>query len=153
MGQGNYSLIWPKMKSNDLLVVKVKGNSMWPFLRDGDIVVVKSMSLEEISLGEIVLAEKNSVFFCHRLFRKKEGYFQTKADTFLGLDPKLKRVNLLGKVIAKKRKGKFVRIDRKINKCLGIVILWVSLLLSPLYVILRFLRRLILRYAFRERLS
>ncbi|RLE37594.1 hypothetical protein DRJ17_06245 [Candidatus Woesearchaeota archaeon] len=136
------------MKENDNLnykevrVFKLRGNSMWPFIKDGDIVIVEPTEINNIFLGQIVLAEEGGVFFCHRLFKKKGEFFQTKADTFFGLDPLLEERNLLGKVIAIKRRGKIIRIDRRLHYFMGFFILWFTFFISPFYYILRRLRKI-----------
>ncbi len=122
---------------------------MWPFIKDGDIVMVEPTDINSLSLGDVVLAEDNGIFFCHRLFKKNNNSFQTKADTFFGLDPILRKRNLLGKVIAVRRNKKIIRIDRKIYSIIGFFILWVTFFISPFYCVLRNIRK-IYRYVLKQ---
>lgn len=130
---------------SDFIVYRVKGNSMWPFLRDKDTVLVRPSRLKEISLGQIILAKKDNLFLCHRLFRKRKEFFQTKADSLFGLDCVLEEKYLLGKVVAIERKGRLIKVDKRVDLYWGFFILCFTLLISPLFPFVRKIRR-ILRY-------
>ncbi|MBB6130777.1 S24 family peptidase [Mucilaginibacter lappiensis] len=49
------------------IVFTVSGNSMYPFIKNGDKVLLKSIELDDIKKGRIVLACTNGQFFLHRI--------------------------------------------------------------------------------------
>ena len=94
------------LKQGKVISVIVTGNSMLPFLKNGETVEVNPAKIKDVGIGDIVLHYAHKRLFCHRVFRKGPGFFQTKADALIRPDPPASEEALLGKVIAKGRKGR-----------------------------------------------
>jgi len=131
------------LKERGSLKVKVNGNSMWPFLKNGDIAIVKYVDFKEVHPGDIVFTYVGSNILCHRVFDKRGDSIVTKADTFIGFDPPVRKDDLIGKVTAKEKKGKVYRLNKLFSYRIGFLISRISLALSFCYLPLRFIKRLI----------
>lgn len=130
------------LKRGENIWVKIKGHSMWPFLKHGQVVMVGPVDdIKRVSVGDIVLGYIAGNVVCHRVFRKKDGLLQTKADALPRLDPMIGKDELVGRVVAKQIKGRMLNSDARLSGCFGFIISRFTLITACFYPILRFLKR------------
>ena len=90
------------------------GLSMFPLLRTGDSITISPDQNPDI--GDIIVFKRNEHMFGHRLAKvfEKKGvkYYQTRGDSFLGLDKPITCGQILGRVTGIERKN--VSFSRKI---------------------------------------
>jgi signal peptidase I len=83
------------------------GLSMFPLLRTGDSITISPDQNPDI--GDIIVFKRNDHMFGHRLAKvfEKKGvkYYQTRGDSFFGLDEPITSDQILGKVTGIERKN------------------------------------------------
>lgn len=78
----------------------VEGTSMEPTLQSGDLVlVIKRVSLDDISLGDVIVYRRGRSLIIHRVVRIEDGTIITKGDNNLLLDPPVRFSDVVGKVL------------------------------------------------------
>jgi signal peptidase I len=113
--------------------LRVLGTSMVPAVLPGDLVSIRRASLDEISLGEVVLFLQNGRLFVHRVVGRNEASAAgnpeepcliTRGDRLRHDDPPVSSQELLGRVVSVERdnrnielaphgsKGQFARLLR-----------------------------------------
>lgn len=92
-------------KSKQTVRMRVTGESMLPALWPGDEVVIASCGLEDVTPGEIVLAERGGRLFLHRLVRAHEHGFVLRGDSVPKQDPEFEREALLGRLQSGKQQS------------------------------------------------
>ncbi len=102
----------------------VSGGSMRPFLRSGDTVLVEPFDLSAVKAGDIVFYKTaNGKLRVHRVIRRpkqrQETVLLTKGDALFQADPPVLYKEVLGKVIAIERKGRYKSLDGGTNKILN----------------------------------
>lgn len=84
------------------LQVYATGDSMSPLIKKGDTIVIKSVSPEEIKLGDIAVFDSQGKLCAHRLIRKysigNRYVFITKSDKTFMADASFEDQKLIGKV-------------------------------------------------------
>ena len=101
---------------NDGLNVRVStlGLSMFPLIKTGDKITISPGKCFDI--GNLIVFAKDEQMVCHRLVRVFETdgikYYQTRGDSFFGLDEPVTVEQILGKVIRIERKN--VSISRRL---------------------------------------
>lgn len=87
--------------------VKVISGSMEPLLQKRDTVVISGLTPEEVStaIGEIITFVVGNELVTHRLISGDQTTFQTAADRSGAVDPARPVEDILGKVIARERRG------------------------------------------------
>ncbi len=135
-----------ELKSNQSLEIKVRGGCMWPFYLDGVVVVLKPVHVDDIKIGEVIVTYADGRFFCHRVFRKANQLLQTKADALVGFDACVSRDQVLGQVVARKKRGQYVQVNSRVHRWAGYCIVWTTLLTAPFYPILRSLKKNVLQF-------
>jgi signal peptidase I len=87
--------------------VNTAGTSMYPVICSGDRIIV-SPDKKPI-LKDIIVFKRNDMMICHRVTKifEKDGtkYFQTRGDSFCGLDEPTTADQILGKVIKIEREN------------------------------------------------
>ena len=79
---------------------EIHGESMLPALWPGDVVEIESCSLEDVEIGEIVLAQRDDRLVMHRLIaRCGQNNFLLRGDSVPCPDPQLSREALLGRLV------------------------------------------------------
>lgn len=94
-----------QVSDHALHAVSVTGASMFPVLISGDKVLVKKSSLEELSIGDIIVWAKNSKeWVAHRIISldtsSTPALITTKGDLYYQADPPIEFNQVLGKVVA-----------------------------------------------------
>ncbi len=87
--------------------ISTLGLSMYPLIRTGDKITIGPGKNFEI--GDIVLFNRDDQLVCHRLVKayEKSGikYYQTRGDSFFGLDEPVTVEQILGKVVRIEREN------------------------------------------------
>jgi hypothetical protein len=94
--------------------IAVSGSSMLPLVRDGDHVLV-AHGFAGVRRGDIVVLRREGRLIAHRVLRIYGGNagstFITKGDSVYRLDPPSSADQVLGRVLAVRRKGRHLRLD------------------------------------------
>jgi hypothetical protein len=102
--------------------LRVFGSSMATALLPGDLVSIQSAILEEISMGEIVLFQRDGRLFVHRVVgaHRKSGAngtnepcLITRGDRLLQDDPQVSSQELLGRVASVERDNRRVEVAKQ----------------------------------------
>lgn len=122
------------------------GRSMYPYIRDGDVIEVTQTGISEIRLGEVILyCTPHKKVIAHRVIKKyrenDEVILVTKGDSVFNLDQRVYEEQLLGKIIAVKRDGQYMRLDQGLSLMLNTFWVKVSLFSPWIYAILKRLKR------------
>ena len=86
-----------------------QGGSMVPFLRQGDIVSI--CPEESCRIGDIVFCEVADNLLLHRVVAKKGKWIITKGDSLGHCDVPVRRRQILGRAVLRKRGGDIHRLD------------------------------------------
>jgi signal peptidase I len=109
---------------------------MRPFIRDGDIIITKRVDPKNMSSGDIILYCLREKFCVHRIIRKRKEngktVFFTKGDRLSHYDAPVDEKQILGKVIAVKKKNKIINLTSKKWQMLNLLIFLYSI--SALYI-------------------
>jgi hypothetical protein len=121
------------LRQGGYLRLRVYGESMLPALWPGDEVEIKSCSLQNLRLGEIVLAMRDNRFFLHRLVATSPSNgFLLCGDSMPGPDPLFPAEALLGHLVANANRGLRICALRpgfgaKCSRALGLLLCQFSL--------------------------
>jgi hypothetical protein len=97
------------------LRLRVRGESMLPALWPGDEVELVGCSLQNVSLGEIVLAHREGRLFLHRLVARQEPErFVLRGDAMPASDPSYASAALVGRLVGVLRSGRIVRLRPRV---------------------------------------
>lgn len=132
---------------NDLFLLETSGFSMRPFLKGGERVIIKKIPIEILSIGDIILYQRNDRIICHRLIKKnkdKQGWMlYARGDNSLGFEFITEQM-FLGRVTGILRNNRFINLNTTVQRFLSrfmvIIYPWISisLLKAIFYYNLRF---------------
>jgi hypothetical protein len=113
--QGRFKGISENLLDNGIDVrVSTRGPSMFPLISTGDKVTIHPEKNYE--KGELIVYKRDGRMVCHRLANifQQDGikYYQTRGDSFIGLDDPVTANQILGKVIKIEREN--VSLPRRI---------------------------------------
>ncbi|SRR5712691_569675 len=130
------------------LRIKARGGSMLPCLRDGDVALVVPAAGTEISVGDVICYETPpGRVFLHRVIERERERLVAKGDALLFTDL-IDPGQVLGKVVAVQRRGRFERLDTRSGRWRNRAIAAVSTLI-PFPIALAIRVRRIVRAALR----
>ncbi len=113
------------------------GSSMFPFIRSGDLLTTKAVNPIDLSVGEVLLYQREGRSFVHRLIKKKiiNGALQfiTRGDHLTFCDPTIRSSEILGKVISIERRGRLIHLDTPFQRMWGRFLASASSWFSPLF--------------------
>jgi signal peptidase I len=89
-----------------MLRLKVTSQSMSPVLRSGDYIFVKSIPLEAIHRGDLLVTRREDGFLTHRLVARDSRGWLTKGDQNNQADFPVGAHEIIGLVVAFERLGK-----------------------------------------------
>ena len=118
------------LSEGDLLRFRVHGGSMHPFIRDEDIIEVKPIEASVIRLGDVIFYRSaRGRLLAHRVIKvgaqRGQVALVTKGDSVSRPDQLVRPEQVLGQVVAIKRAGRTIRLDRGIYQ--PISVLWARL--------------------------
>lgn len=126
--------------------IPITGCSMLPLIRSGDIVLV-AHGCTDVRRGDIVVFRYKSKLIAHRVLRIYEDnvgpIFITKGDNVLHFDPPLSKKEIVGRVLAIKRGGRYMSLDTSISRVLGYFIAGSTLTTAKVYIWGRNLKQII----------
>jgi signal peptidase I len=112
------------------------GGSMFPFIRSGDLLTTKPVDPIDLSIGEVLLYQREGRFFVHRLIKKKiideTLLFITHGDHLTFSDPAIRSSQILGKVTCIERSGHTIHLDTPFQRMWGRFLASVSPWVAPL---------------------
>ena len=122
-------LIREEMAQGTPFCFRVISESMAPLIAAGDEIAVEQAGADRLRRGDIVLYTVGGAFHTHRLLaRRRHGsatLLVTKGDTSLNPDQPWREEQLLGKVVAIKRRDRTIDLGggkwRAMNRLLGIL--------------------------------
>jgi signal peptidase len=113
------------------------GGSMFPFIRPGDLLTSKAVEPTDLSIGEVLLYEREGRSFVHRLIKKKiingTQLFITRGDHLTFSDPAIPGSQILGKVICIERRGRVIHLDTPFQRMRGRFLAFASSWFYPLF--------------------
>ena len=104
---------------------RARGGSMRPFIRSGEIIEIAPINTKKIKSGDIIFyrASPNKLV-THRVIKRitenGEIVFITKGDHSPTFDEYVYSDDVLGKVVAVKKRGRIIRFDKGLMKLLNI---------------------------------
>lgn len=140
-----------------------QGNSMNPTLTDGDQILVKTVSLQDLRLGDIIVYKNKDQLIAHRFlyrnFRKDNiAEIIAKADNSSERDSPSSSDCLLGKVVEINRRGKPLNLENNFWRIVSYLIGVVSLLEMVIFetiraVRMKFFKRLKIKKTIRQNIG
>lgn len=102
--------------------VPITGGSMLPLIRDGDhVLVVHGCAV--VRRGDVVVFRREGQLIAHRALRICSGdaglTFVTKGDNAFQFDPPLSADEIVGRVLAVERGGRYMSLDTAVWRVLG----------------------------------
>jgi signal peptidase I len=96
------------------------GTSMVPAIHPGDVLSIQPVDSKEVSLGDVVVYEREGVLIVHRVVgifaAPSDPYWVTQGDRSLRDDAPIRTDELLGRVVSIERKNRRVNVYRFSNK-------------------------------------
>ena len=87
----------------------ISGSSMAPFLVHGRDTVYLSEVTQPLKKGDVILYRRSSgVYVLHRIYRERNGSYDLVGDGQVGLEPGIRREQVLAIVKAVRRNGKLL---------------------------------------------
>lgn len=109
--------------------VKPLGNSMLPLIKDGDKIFIKRSKPTEMKVGDVIAFETPNSITIHRVigkkFRNGQLFLIEKGDNNLHSNH-ITEGNIVGKVFAVERSGRIIRLDTKLWRMMGSIIVFSS---------------------------
>jgi signal peptidase I len=108
-----------KVRGHGSACICVLGRSMFPWIRPGDFVFVRRHDFERVVRGNVILFERDSRVFAHRVLRRvnapaasKSGSFLiTKGDALDGPDAPVYATELLGRITRIHRRQRHIDFE------------------------------------------
>ena len=101
----------------------ITSNSMTPLLQRGDKIILEFVTIEQLQPGDILTLTTESHLQTHRYWGMEEragtSYLLTCGDRPLSFDPLWPIGSLIGRVIARQRKGKRMSLHEGVGKWLN----------------------------------
>ncbi|HEX4782028.1 MAG TPA: S24/S26 family peptidase [Usitatibacter sp.] len=94
------------LRQTGRLRLRVTGASMLPAIRPGDVLEVRSMGIDAVRGGDVVLFARDGRFFAHRVVRRGISSLVTRGDALESDDAPFGEAELLGAVVAVQRRGR-----------------------------------------------
>lgn len=125
------------LEKGDTFQFRALGGSMFPFIRSGDLLTTQAVDPTDLSIGEVLLYQREGRFFVHRLIKKKiingTHLFISHGDHLPFSDPPIPSSQILGKVICIERSGRLIHLDTPFQRMWGRFLASISAWLYPLF--------------------
>jgi len=121
------SEISSKIRSQGSVCLRVLGGSMTPWIRSGDLVFIKRFDFARLSVGNVILFERDGRFFVHRIIKRirpasagKDALLLiTKGDALDGEDFPISPAEFLGRATRIHRKHRHIDLESFTRMFLG----------------------------------
>ena len=90
----------------------VTSNSMYPMIRKGDYVLIRTVDLNNLPFGAIVVFRRDVELITHRLIKVDSATVLTKGDNNSLPDPPINKALILGEVVQIERDNKKLSLER-----------------------------------------
>ena len=97
------------------VTLRLTGTSMLPAIWPGDVVTSQRCRVADLRIGQIVLYRGPGVLTAHRLIRITAHHLVLQGDSRVHPDPPVHLHQLIGPVIAIRRDGRPVRLNRSLR--------------------------------------
>ncbi len=123
-----------RIRARGSATLRISGRSMYPWIRPLDIVFVRRWDFERISLGNVILFERNGRLLVHRVIRLVSAELGgetrllavTKGDAVAREDAPVNRAEFLGRVSRIHRKQRHIDMESLSRNVLGRVLATLS---------------------------
>jgi signal peptidase I len=140
-----------RTRANGSACVRVLGRSMFPWIRPGDFVFVRRHDFGRVAPGDVILFERDSRIFAHRVLRRvtapiglKSGpVFITKGDALDGVDAPVSASEFLGRITRIHRRQRHIDLESLGQVFCARLLACISPASSLLYRPLRWAKRLL----------
>ncbi len=120
--------------------INVGGNSMYPYLRNGNTVLIKKSPFITLRTGNVIVFRSVNRLILHRIIAIRKNKSQhkliTKGDSLFFYDNPITEDLYFGKIIEIKRNNKTYKIDTAFHLFLNKLIIPISILNLPFFIIL-----------------
>ena len=138
---GDTARIRERLLAKGRVCLRVRGSSMLPWVRPGDVAIIRRGSADVARCGDMVLFQRDSRLFVHRLIEKRGEYpgerFLVKGDAHPQPDGRMGSEEILGRVVRIYRGGRRIDLDSPRQLALGVLISRISARLPIWYVLTR----------------
>lgn len=108
-----------RVRAHGSACVRVFGGSMFPWIRHGDFVFVRRHDFGRIALGDVILFERDSHVFAHRVLRRmtapigsnSDSVLITKGDALDGADAPVSAAEFLGRITRIHRRQRHIDLE------------------------------------------
>ncbi len=102
---------------------KVISGSMTPFLQVGDWITVETARMDQIRIGDVIVAQRDADQLTHRVIAIRQNQLITKGDRAIRADPPIAAAAILGRVCARERAGQTLAFNQigRYNQIIGII--------------------------------
>ena len=129
--EGDAQRIADSLKRRGRISLRVHGTSMLPWVRPKDIALIRTISMENVRCGDVVLFRRENHLFVHRVVEKRGSLdtaeFLLKGDAHPTSDGLVQQQELLGRVVRIYRRGERIDLDAPRQLALGVFISQLSL--------------------------
>jgi signal peptidase I len=143
------ALIEECLSSGNAFCLKVKTSSMSPLINPEDEICVKRVPPEDLVAGDVIVYQKDSDIYVHRLlaYKRINGLMRliTKGDNALVRDEPVCGRDYLGKAAIVNRGNRSINLENSFWRKANHLISWLSYGQSTAYSSLRKLKRIIIK--------
>lgn len=112
------------LQKGALLRFQAQGDSMHPFIENGDVLIIEPADGDRAQIGDVIFyLRPDGRLTAHRLIKidmtGSSTVLTTKGDSLGYSDPPFGPEQVLGKVIALERDGRYLRLDSSLNKAMS----------------------------------
>jgi signal peptidase I len=141
-----------KIRAHGFVCFRVLGASMFPWIRTGDLAFVRRFPMEMVARGDVILFERESRLFVHRVLRrlpieagaKNQLALLTKGDTLDKEDAPISHAEYLGRVTRIHRGRRHIDLESLVQVALGRILARVSMASFLVYQPLRLVKHFVL---------
>jgi signal peptidase I len=127
--------------------LEANGKCMSPIINKGEKLFAKKANPKDLKIGDIIVYKFQGVPIAHRIIYRfknnSQTTFLTKGDMYFKIDAPVNENQIIGKVVAVKKTGKMLILDKPSLKFINYLISLLSILSIGMYKITSMLRRIV----------